>query len=103
MTPGRPDPGEIAVRRDPGEAAVRRPDREATVRRMMERTPVPVPPELGAEAVRRGERLLWRRRLVHRVLWLLAWAAVTAFTVWSVRTHPWVEPPAQTTPPVTGW
>ncbi|MEV6839344.1 hypothetical protein AB0N17_33360 [Streptomyces sp. NPDC051133] len=80
-----------------------RAEREAAVRRILEQTPAPVPPDLCAEAVRRGERVLRRRRFVHRVLWLLACAAVVAFTVWAVRVHPWVEPPSQTTPPVTGW
>ncbi|GGW31335.1 hypothetical protein GCM10010503_03790 [Streptomyces lucensis JCM 4490] len=80
-----------------------RAEREAAVRRIMERAAAPVPPDLHAEAVRRGERLLWRRRLVHRVLWLLACAAAVAFAVWAARTHPWVEPPSQTTPPISGW
>ncbi|MGW2491694.1 hypothetical protein ACWCV9_31365 [Streptomyces sp. NPDC001606] len=80
-----------------------RAEREAAVRRIMERTPVPVPPDLHAEAVRRGERLLRRGRLVRRVLWTLAFAAAVAFTVWAVQVHPWVEPPSRTTPPVGGW
>ncbi|MFB0616701.1 hypothetical protein [Streptomyces sp. AGS-58] len=80
-----------------------RAEREAAVRRIMERTPAPVPPELYAEAVRRGERRLRRRRLARRVLWLLACAAAVAFTVWAAEAHPWAEPPSQTTPPVTDW
>ncbi|MGW3353870.1 hypothetical protein ACWDFL_00430 [Streptomyces bungoensis] len=80
-----------------------RPQREAAVRRIMERTQPPVPPELWGEAVRRGDRLMRRRRLVRRVLWLLLCAAVVAFGVWAAGAHPWVEPPSQTTPPVTGW
>ncbi|MER6060276.1 hypothetical protein ABT167_03555 [Streptomyces sp. NPDC001792] len=80
-----------------------RPEREAAARQIMEQTPAPVPPDLGAEAVRRGERLLRRRQLVRRVLWLLACAAVVAFSVWAARVHPWTEPPSQTTPSITGW
>ncbi|MER5858110.1 hypothetical protein ACFV2Z_01910 [Streptomyces sp. NPDC059688] len=80
-----------------------RAERESTARRIMERLPAPVPPDVHADAVRRGERLLRRRRLARRVLWLLACAAVVAFTVWAVDAHPWVEPPSQTTPPITGW
>ncbi|MEU0049748.1 hypothetical protein ABZ299_22250 [Streptomyces sp. NPDC006184] len=80
-----------------------RAEREAAVRRIMERTPAPVPPELYAEAVRRGERRLRRRRLARRVLWLLACAAAVAFAVWAAEARPWAEPPSQTTPPVTDW
>ncbi|MES4891660.1 hypothetical protein [Streptomyces sp. NPDC096012] len=80
-----------------------RAEREAAVRRIMERTAPPVPLDVYTEAVRRGERLLRRRRLARRVLWLLACAAAVAFTVWAARTHPWAEPPSDTTPPVTGW
>ncbi|MEU6771120.1 hypothetical protein [Streptomyces sp. NPDC046759] len=80
-----------------------RPDREAAVRQIMERAPVSVPPDLCAEAVRRGERLLRRRQLVRRVWWLLVCFAIVAFSVWAARTQPWTQPPSQTTPPVTGW
>jgi hypothetical protein len=82
---------------------VNRAEREAAVRRVMEERPVPVPPELHAEAVRRGERVLRRRQFVRRMLWLLACAAAVAFSVWAAQVHPWAEPPSQTTPPVTGW
>ncbi|GGY01855.1 hypothetical protein [Streptomyces djakartensis] len=78
-------------------------DREAAVRRLMEQAPPPVPPEIHSEAVRRGERMLRRRALARRVLWLLAFAAVVAFTVWALTARPWVEPPSDTTPPLTGW
>ncbi|MET9763892.1 hypothetical protein ABZ016_33390 [Streptomyces sp. NPDC006372] len=78
-------------------------DREAAVRRLMEQTPRAVPPEIHAEAVRRGGRMLRRRALARRVLWLLAFAAAVAFTVWAMTAHPWVEPPSDTTPPLTGW
>ncbi|MFG2634253.1 hypothetical protein ACGFX8_09935 [Streptomyces sp. NPDC048362] len=80
-----------------------RAEREAAVRQIMERVPSPVPPDVHTDAVRRGERLLRRRRLGRRALWLLACAAAVAFTVWAARVHPWVEPPSQTTPPITGW
>jgi hypothetical protein len=36
-------------------------------------------------------------------MWLLLLAAAVAFTVWAVTAHPWVEPPSETTPPLTGW
>ncbi|MFF9767085.1 hypothetical protein ACIGXF_08475 [Streptomyces sp. NPDC053086] len=82
---------------------MKRGEREDAVRRIMERAVAPVPPELCSGAVRRGDRLLRRRRFVRRVLWLLACAAVVAFAVWAVGAQPWVEPPSQTTPPITGW
>ncbi|MBG0852889.1 hypothetical protein I2W78_13810 [Streptomyces spinoverrucosus] len=78
-------------------------DREATARRIMERTPPRVPPDLSADAVRLGDRLLRRRTLARRVAWLLLCAATVAFTVWALTARPWVEPPSETTPPLTGW
>ncbi|MFC9679908.1 hypothetical protein [Streptomyces sp. NPDC056948] len=78
-------------------------DREATVRRLMEQAPRPVPPEIHTEAVRRGGRMLRRRTLARRLLWLLLLAAAVAFTVWALTAQPWVEPPSDTTPPLTGW
>ncbi|GLX53761.1 hypothetical protein Shyhy01_67100 [Streptomyces hygroscopicus subsp. hygroscopicus] len=80
-----------------------RAEREAAVRRVMADQPVPVPPELYPEAVRRGERLLRRGRLVRRVMWLLVCVAIVGFGVWAAYAQPWVEPPSQTTPPVNGW
>ncbi|MFE9447108.1 hypothetical protein [Streptomyces sp. NPDC006739] len=80
-----------------------RPEREAAVRRLMERTPPQVPPDLYPEAVRRGGRLLRRRTAARRLLWLLLIAAAVAFTVWALTARPWVEPPSQTTPPVSNW
>lgn len=77
--------------------------REAAVRRMLERTPPPVPPDLYGEVVRRGGRMLRRRILARRLMWLVLLAAVVAFAVWASTAHPWVEPPSDTTPPVTGW
>ncbi|MDN3265106.1 hypothetical protein QWJ26_35930 [Streptomyces sp. CSDS2] len=81
---------------------MRREEREAAVRAVMERAVVPVPPGLYTEAVLRGDRLLRRRRLARRALWLLACAAVLAFTLWAADARPWAEPPSRTTPPVTG-
>ncbi|MFD7875382.1 hypothetical protein ACFV5G_14975 [Streptomyces sp. NPDC059766] len=80
-----------------------RPEREAAARRIMERTPPRVPPGLHADAVRRGGRILRRRTRTRRVLWLLLVAGVLAFTVWALTVRPWVEPPSETTPPLTGW
>ncbi|MFF3907717.1 hypothetical protein ACFYZJ_17315 [Streptomyces sp. NPDC001848] len=78
-------------------------EREATVRRMLERTPPPVPPELYADVVRRGSRMLRRRTVALRLLWLALVAAALAFTVWAWVAHPWVEPPSTTTPPISDW
>ncbi|MGK5694006.1 hypothetical protein ACSNOJ_14075 [Streptomyces sp. URMC 128] len=79
-------------------------DREATVRRLLEQAPSrSVPPEIHAEAVRRGNRMLRRRTVARRLLWLLMFAAAAAFTVWALTARPWVEPPSDTTPPLTGW
>ncbi|WP_031483573.1 hypothetical protein [Streptomyces bicolor] len=80
-----------------------RPQREAAVRRIMEGTPPPVPPDLYAEAVRRGGRMLRRRTVAVRLMWLLLFAATVAFVVWALTARPWVEPPSETTPPLTGW
>lgn len=80
-----------------------RPEREAAVRRIMEQTPPQVPPELYGEVVRRGGRMLRRRRIARRLMWLLLCAAVVAFVVWALMARPWVEPPSDTTPPLTGW
>lgn len=78
-------------------------EREAAVRRILERTPPPVPPELYGDALRRGRRMLRRRTAARRLMWLVLLAAVVAFVVWASMTRPWVEPPSNTTPPVTGW
>ncbi|MBV7699979.1 hypothetical protein [Streptomyces sp. TRM70350] len=78
-------------------------DREAAARRIMEQTPPRVPPDLCADAVRLGDRLLRRRALALRLGWLLLCAAAVAFTVWALTVRPWVEPPSQTTPPLSGW
>ncbi|GGV65531.1 hypothetical protein [Streptomyces griseoloalbus] len=78
-------------------------NREATVRRLLEQSPPPVPPELHADAARRGARLLRRRTLARRAMWLLLLAVTVAFVVWALTVRPWVEPPSETTPPLTGW
>ncbi|WP_367321118.1 hypothetical protein [Streptomyces sp. HUAS ZL42] len=80
-----------------------RPEREAAVRRIMERTPPQVPPDLYTDVVRRGARMLHRRRAARRLLWLLLLAATVALVVWALAVQPWVEPPSETTPPLTDW
>ncbi|WP_263169998.1 hypothetical protein [Streptomyces sp. SCSIO ZS0520] len=76
--------------------------REESVRRLLEERSVPLPPDLHARAVRRGERLLRRRRTARTLLWLSLLAAVLAFSLWACSARPWVERPSDTTPPVTG-
>ncbi|MEU6535239.1 hypothetical protein [Streptomyces sp. NPDC047000] len=80
-----------------------RAQREARVRQLMEGSVSRVPPDLYAQAVRRGTRLLRRRTAGRRLLWLLLFAAAVAFTGWAVVVHPWAEPPSPTAPPLTGW
>ncbi|MBF8171906.1 MULTISPECIES: hypothetical protein [Streptomyces] len=80
-----------------------RPKREAAARRILEQSPPRVPPELYAEAVRRGGRMLRRRTALRRLTWLVLGAAAVAFMVWALTVQPWVEPPSETTPPMTGW
>ncbi|MCA2200260.1 hypothetical protein [Streptomyces sp. SMS_SU21] len=80
-----------------------RSDREERVRRLMVAGPPVLPPDLAAEAVRRGARMLRRRTCARRVLWLLLCAGAVAFAVWALAARPWVEPPSDTTPPLTGW
>ncbi|HET9382438.1 MAG TPA: hypothetical protein VFP69_16620 [Streptomyces sp.] len=77
--------------------------RQAAARRAMEQAPPPVPPELYPESLRLGRRVLRRRALAHRLLWLVLAAAAVAFLVWATVAEPWVEPPSDTTPPLTGW
>ncbi|MFH8294787.1 hypothetical protein [Streptomyces sp. NPDC018059] len=78
--------------------------KESAVRRILEGSqPAAVPPELFDEAVRRGGRSLRRRRALRRLLWLVLLAAAVAFTVWACAARPWVEPPSDTTPPLTRW
>ena len=80
-----------------------RTEREAAVRRIMERTTPQVPQELYGDVARLGGRMLRRRTVARRLLWLLLFAASVAFVVWALAARPWVEPPSQTTPPLTGW
>ncbi|GHE64711.1 hypothetical protein [Streptomyces capitiformicae] len=77
--------------------------RETAVREILERGSVQVPPELCADAMRRGGRMLRRRTAARQLMWLVLLAAVIAFVVWATMTRPWVEPPLETTPPLTGW
>ncbi|MFC3575952.1 hypothetical protein ACFOZ0_22230 [Streptomyces yaanensis] len=79
------------------------PEREAAVRRMLERTPPQVPPDLYAEVVRRGGRMLRRRTVARRLMWLALLAATLAFVIWAWTAQPWVEPPSTTTPPISNW
>jgi hypothetical protein len=78
-------------------------EREGTVRRLLEQAPPLVPPDLCADIVRRGGRMLRRRTVARRLMWLLLLAAALAFVVWATTARPWVEPPSDTTPPLTGW
>lgn len=78
-------------------------ERETAVRRILERGPAKVPPDLCAAAMRRGGRMLRRRTVARRLLWLALTGAVVAFFVWALTTQPWVEPPSTTTPPVVDW
>ena len=77
--------------------------REAAVRRLLDTSPPPLPPDLHTEAVRRGSRMLRRRTAARRLLWLALLAAAIAFVVWASTARPWVEPPSETTPPLTRW
>ncbi|MHC0430786.1 hypothetical protein ACX6XY_11430 [Streptomyces sp. O3] len=80
------------------------PDRkELQIRRVLDAPPPPVPPQLYAEAVRRGDRLRRRRRWARRLTWLVVAAALTAFLLWASLAEPWAVPPSETTPPLTGW
>ncbi|BCL28070.1 hypothetical protein ACFFS2_27150 [Streptomyces aurantiacus] len=76
---------------------------EAEVRRVLEEPQPSVPPELFTEAVRRGGRMLRRRTAARRLMWLLLLVAAVALVVWLSAAQPWVEPPSETTPPLTGW
>jgi ferric-dicitrate binding protein FerR (iron transport regulator) len=82
---------------------VNRAEREAAVRRIMQESPPRVPPELYADALRRGRRMLRRRVAARRLMWLLLCAAALAFTVWAVTARPWARPPSETTPPLPDW
>ncbi|MFF3483680.1 hypothetical protein ACFYXC_10385 [Streptomyces sp. NPDC002701] len=77
--------------------------READVRRILDEPQPSLPPDLCAEAVRRGGRMLRRRTAARRLMWLLLLVAAVALVVWMSVAQPWVEPPSETTPPLTGW
>ncbi|MFD3514132.1 hypothetical protein [Streptomyces sp. NPDC058657] len=73
------------------------------VRLLLERAPhPPVPADLLARATERGGRAWRRRRVVRRVLWVLAVLVCVAFLVWASLAQPWLAPPADSTPPVEG-
>ena len=72
--------------------------REAAARALLNGQPAAVPPDLYGESVRRGRRILRRRRTVRWTLGVLLCVAVVAFTVWAVTARPWVRPPSTVTP-----
>ncbi len=79
------------------------PDRkEAEVRQMLAGPHPLVPPDLAERATARGRRLVAHRKLVRRLGWLLALLALAALS-WAAVQHPWLPPPAHTTPPAEGW
>ncbi|MGQ5224370.1 hypothetical protein [Streptomyces sp. yara] len=80
-----------------------RSDREERVRRLMAAGPPVLPPDLAAEAVRRGARLALATRGAEGAIAHELCAGAVAFTVWALAARPWVEPPSDTTPPLTGW
>ncbi|GAA1527307.1 hypothetical protein GCM10009730_40270 [Streptomyces albidochromogenes] len=73
------------------------------VRRMLETPHPPVPADLGTRAAERGARLLRRRVLARRLLWLLLALVAVAFAVWAALEQPWVVPPSEIAPPLEGW
>ncbi|MFI0979774.1 hypothetical protein ACH4SP_22580 [Streptomyces sp. NPDC021093] len=78
--------------------------KEDEVRLLLERAPhPPVPADLLVRATERGVRGLRRRKVLRRVLWVLAVAAGIAFLVWASIAQPWLAPPADSTPPVEGF
>ncbi|MET9882290.1 hypothetical protein ABZZ20_03860 [Streptomyces sp. NPDC006430] len=80
------------------------PDRkEDRVRQLLEGPHPVVPAWLAASAAARGDRLMRRRRALRRAGWTLLCAAVVAFTVWALLTHPWEVPPSGVSPPLEGW
>ncbi|WP_156723295.1 hypothetical protein [Streptomyces apocyni] len=80
------------------------PDRkEVQIRRILDGPPPAVPPRMYADAVRRGGRLLRRRRWTRRLAWVLFTLALLALVIWASLEQPWVVPPSETTPPLTGW
>ncbi|MYY82425.1 MULTISPECIES: hypothetical protein [unclassified Streptomyces] len=77
--------------------------KEEAIRRILEGATPAVPPELLDDAVRRGSRALRRRTAVRRAFWTLLFVAAVVFVVWASVARPWVEPPTDTTPPLTRW
>ncbi|MFJ3742576.1 hypothetical protein ACIPV8_00845 [Streptomyces albidoflavus] len=77
--------------------------RKEHVRRLLDTPPPPVPQELLAEAVRRGERLRRLRAGARRFLWVVGTAVVAGVVVWLAVTRPWAAPEVPVTPPLTGW
>ena len=80
-----------------------RTEQEAAVRQILDRPAPALPAALHPDAGRRGGRILRRGTVAVRLLWLLLFAATVAFVVWASMARPWVEPPSETTPPLTGW
>ncbi|MBW5421347.1 hypothetical protein GKQ77_07175 [Streptomyces sp. BG9H] len=77
--------------------------KETAVRRLLESAQASVPPGLFDDAVRRGGRMLRRRVVLRRLMWVVLFACVVAFAVWASAAQPWAEPPSETTPPLTRW
>ncbi|MEU0122597.1 hypothetical protein ABZ114_13065 [Streptomyces albidoflavus] len=77
--------------------------RKEHVRRLLDTAPPPVPQELLAEAVRRGERLRRLRAGARRFLWVVGAVVVAGVVVWLVVARPWAAPEVPVTPPLTGW
>ncbi|GAA2628528.1 hypothetical protein [Streptomyces axinellae] len=80
------------------------PDRkEAEVRKLLAQLPgEPVPADLAERALRRGARLLRRRRVLRTVTWLCALLCLAALAGWLLADRPWSQPPPATSPTV-GW
>ena len=56
----------------------------------------------GRTALRRGARLLRRRRVLRAVTWLCALLCLAALAGWLLADRPWSQPPPATSPTV-GW
>jgi ferric-dicitrate binding protein FerR (iron transport regulator) len=81
-----------------------RKQKEDEVRLLLEQVPhPPVPADLLVRATVRGIRRQRRRRVVRRVLWVLAVLVFVAFLVWASIVEPWLAPPADSTPPLEGF
>ncbi|WP_405586786.1 hypothetical protein [Streptomyces sp. NBC_01190] len=75
--------------------------RDDEVRRLLD-TPHPVvPADLGARAMRRGRRIVRRRRALHTTLWLLLTAAL--LTALALTITFWPHPAASTSPTDNPW